>query len=178
MQCLAGIGGFKKATQGTATPFSAFCGKKLGEENEGEFPATVVRSPNNIIYVGKEQGSRTTLPEFLKEHANKLSAEYSILSPSEKEALLANYLEAKEEKNTTKRLSNISVSKAVDSKLQRITSIVCTYHIFSTILTFHNNSVRTSTGCTRLRLWCFSAVVKLPILTPLAHLQRRELGNG
>lgn len=35
MQLLGGIGGFKKATQGTTTPFGAFCSKKLEEINIG-----------------------------------------------------------------------------------------------------------------------------------------------
>ncbi len=35
VRLLGGIGGFKKATQGTTTPFGAFCSKKLEEMNIG-----------------------------------------------------------------------------------------------------------------------------------------------
>ncbi|KAH9955750.1 hypothetical protein BC827DRAFT_1158100 [Russula dissimulans] len=67
VQSLAGIGGVKKVTKAATTAYAAFCGKKLEQENEG-----------------KEQGSKTTLPAMLKKCSDELSAEFSMLSKSEK----------------------------------------------------------------------------------------------
>ncbi|KAH9955288.1 hypothetical protein BC827DRAFT_1271815 [Russula dissimulans] len=96
-----GIGGVKKVTKAAPTAYVAFCGKKLEQENEG-----------------KEQGSKTTLPAMLKKCSDELSAEFSVLSKSEKDALLANCLQAKEEKSTAKRLSNVAISKCQDLNWQ------------------------------------------------------------
>jgi hypothetical protein len=41
MKTLASIGCFKKATKGTPTLYTAFCGKKLEEVNKGIFSITI-----------------------------------------------------------------------------------------------------------------------------------------
>jgi hypothetical protein len=38
----------------------------------------------NVLPIGKEQGSKTTLPAMLKKCSDELSAEFSMLSKSEK----------------------------------------------------------------------------------------------
>jgi hypothetical protein len=85
----------------------------------------------NVLPIGKEQGSKTTLPAMLKKCSDELSAEFSVLSKSEKDALLANCLQAKEEKSTAKRLSNVAISKVVESKMRLVTSTVCSHFIFA-----------------------------------------------
>ena len=62
----------------------------------------------------------------MQEHSKDVSAEFNALSSDEKGALLAAHCQAKKEKeNSVKRLSNVSISKAVDSKIRLVTSTVC-----------------------------------------------------
>ena len=66
-----------------------------------------------------------TLPVFLKTHL-ELRAQFNTLSDNEKEALLSDYLQDKEEKgDIPKKLSNTSLSKIIDFQIRHITSTVC-----------------------------------------------------
>lgn len=59
-------------------------------------------------------------------HSKEVSAEFSAFPNDERDALLAAHLQAKREKeNAAKKLSNVSISKAVDSKIRLVTSTVC-----------------------------------------------------
>lgn len=121
---LASIGGFKKMTKGPVTTFGAFVGKKLGEENDGE-PPYFYSKVLLICFLGKASGSKTTLRDLLKTNSKELKAEFDGLSSDEKMLLRAQFLQAKEERNDTpSRLSNVAISKAVDSKIQHVIGIV------------------------------------------------------
>jgi hypothetical protein len=77
-----------------------------------------------------------TLQVFLKAQGPQLSAEFHALSEDEKAVLVSSFLEAKEEKQITpKNLSNISISKIVDFRIQYITSMVCLACCPNTVLT-------------------------------------------
>jgi hypothetical protein len=130
VRSLAGIGVYKKASKRTPNAYSAFCSKKLAEVNEGMVSVnTPSKTLKNIIFSGKESGNKTTLRNYLQEHSKEVSTEFSALPNDERAALLAAHHEAKREKeNTTKKLSNVSISKAVDSKIRLVTSTVCSYH--------------------------------------------------
>ncbi len=88
-----------------------------------------------MLFLGIDRGQMTTLPNFLKAHSSELRTEFSMLSYQEKDSLVADHLEAKDEKeNVPTRLSNVAISKAVDAKMQCITTMVCSYYCLITIL--------------------------------------------
>lgn len=126
MLTLAGLGSYKKLTKRPTTKYGAFCSKRLEEENKGMlFPSLLIRSFNRRYILGKEKGYMTTMPMLLKAHGPELSAEYHALTHDEKDALLSDYLQTKEEKEATpKKLSNISLGKIVDFRIRHITSTV------------------------------------------------------
>jgi hypothetical protein len=126
VRSLAGVGISKKASKGTTNTYNAFCAKKLAEVNEGmAFVNTPFDTLNNSIFSGKESGNKTTLREYLLEHSKEVSTEFSALSSDERDALLVAHCQAKREKeNSAKKLSNVSISKAVDSKIRLVTSTV------------------------------------------------------
>jgi len=69
-----------------------------------------------------------TLPEFLTQRSNELSAEFSRLSSPEKKDILARHLQSKAEiDDTPKRLSNLAINRAVSAKLNTITAMVIEY---------------------------------------------------
>jgi hypothetical protein len=78
------------------------------------------------VFLDKEQGHKTTLPTFLKARSDELSVEFNLLSSEEKGALLTDFLQAKAERDATKKPSNVAISKAIEAKVHKITSIVCT----------------------------------------------------
>lgn len=108
VQTLAGIGCSKKVKKGHyTTPFSAFCGLKLEEQNSG-----------------KDTGHKTTLPDLLKARSGELKAEFGTLSHEQKGTLLKNFLQAKAERgDETKKISNVAITKAVNAKLHNISSM-------------------------------------------------------
>jgi len=116
---LAGVGVFKKASKGTTNTYNAFCAKKLAEVNEGMASVnTPFDTLKNSIFLGKESRNKTTLREYLQEHSKEVSTEFSAFSSDERDALLMAHCQAKREKeNCMKKLSNVSISKAVDSKI-------------------------------------------------------------
>jgi len=76
-----------------------------------------------------------TLPKFLKSYStsNKLKAEYKAC---DKKALLTNFLNAKQAKESVPtRTSNIAISKAVISKMERVTASVCLFYFLGPFLT-------------------------------------------
>ena len=90
-----------------------------------------------MIFLGKERGDMITLPDFLKTYKSELKTEFSALLDEEKSAILASYTEAKEDKeNLSMRVSNVSISKAVDAKMQRITAMVCLYYCLDILICF------------------------------------------
>ena len=81
---------------------------------------------HSIPLLDKEWGKKTTLPEFLHSNSKALKAEFHGFNDDDKEVLLLEYLEAKEEKDkAAKNLSNISVSKIVNAKMKLIATAVC-----------------------------------------------------
>jgi len=67
------------------------------------------------------------LLQLLKQRSDELSMEFGKLSNEEKEDLLTRHLQSKAESvDTTKKLSNVAVSRAVNAKLTLITNMVCT----------------------------------------------------
>jgi hypothetical protein len=65
------------------------------------------------------------LPQFLKQKSNELSIEFSSLSASEKEELVTRHQQFKAENDdTARRLSNLAITRAVNSKLNIITNMV------------------------------------------------------
>jgi hypothetical protein len=80
---------------------------------------------DKIIFLDKENGHKTTLPQLLKGRSEELSATFGKLSNDEKQELLTKHLNSKEERDDTpKRLSNVAVSKAVSIKLNSIINMV------------------------------------------------------
>jgi hypothetical protein len=121
---LASIGASKKMAKGPVTTYGAFLGKKLEEENDGE-PSYLYSNVLLIPILGKASGSKMTLPNLLKTHSKELKAEFDELSCDEKNLLRTQFLQAKEERNDTpSKLSNVAISKAVDSKIQPMMEIV------------------------------------------------------
>jgi len=66
-----------------------------------------------------------TLPEFLKAHSDALKTEFGQFLKEEKGAYLTAYLQAKKDKeDVMKRVSNVAISKEVDSKFDIVAAIV------------------------------------------------------
>ena len=138
MRLLGGIGGFKKATQGTTTPFGAFCSKKLEGMNIGtlfsHISVLLFQCPYVVLVLDKEIGHKTTLQGFLTSYTTN-DALKEPYKASNKEALLTNFLNVKKAKESVPmRKSNVAISLAVSSKMKRVTASVCFYSI--TFLTY------------------------------------------
>jgi hypothetical protein len=89
------------------------------------FPSQLLYASYVLFFLGKEVGEKMVLRDFLKLHKGVLPAEYMALSPEEKRRLLSDYRLTKEEGiNVPKRASNVALTKAVYSKIQRVTATV------------------------------------------------------
>jgi hypothetical protein len=85
------------------------------------------------LFPGKESGQKMTLPNLLKTQSEELSAEFSMLSHEQKGTLVADFLQAKAERdNVPKKISNVAIGKAVDAKLHNISSMVSIENFFFT----------------------------------------------
>jgi hypothetical protein len=89
------------------------------------FPLQLLYASYILFFLGKEVREKMVLPDFLKLSKGVLQVEFMALSPEEKGRLLSDYLLTKEERiNVPKRASNIALTKAVYSKIQRVTATV------------------------------------------------------
>ena len=78
------------------------------------------------MFSGKEVGTKMTLKNLLTTQSADLSTQFKGLLPEEKDALLSNYLQEKENKaNVPKRASSAAIAKAVYSRIDLITTTVC-----------------------------------------------------
>jgi hypothetical protein len=148
-----------------------------------QFLSLVTRSvlTDMHLFPGKESGHKTTLPNFLKARSGELRAEFSTLSHEQKGALLTDFLQAKaeaaERDDATKKISNITITKAVNAKLHNILSMVrmvCFFHI----IRITRCSARSSIKCFKPRFFFSTAVVILHIHISLEYLQRMVQGSG
>jgi hypothetical protein len=96
------------------------------------FPLLIIYASYIILLLGKE-GEKMVLPDFLPLHSAIVRNEYMALSRDEKKALMRDHLRAKEaEVNVPKRVSNVSLTKSVYSKMQMVTATVSVHHTFLT----------------------------------------------
>lgn len=97
------------------------------------FPLPIIYTSDIILFLGKEVGEKTVLPVFLQSHKAVIRHGYQALSQDEKDALLRDHLQAKEEEaNVPKRASNVALTKAVYSKMEVVTSTVSEHPTFLT----------------------------------------------
>jgi hypothetical protein len=93
----------------------------------------IIYASHIILLLGKEKGKRMVLPDFLRLHSAVVRNEFRALSCNEKEALLRDHLQAKEEEmNVPKKTSNTALTKAVYSKMQVVTATVSVHPTFLT----------------------------------------------
>jgi len=76
------------------------------------------------ILIGKEDGKKTTLPNFLTTQSGDISVQYQALSPDEKDVLLSKHLQAKEKENVPRRVSHTAISKAVYLQMELVSETV------------------------------------------------------
>ena len=97
------------------------------------FPLPIIYTSHIILFLGKEEGEKMVLPDFLQLHSVVVRSEYMALSCDEKKVLLRDHLQAKEEEaNVPKRISNVALTKAVYSKMQVVTATVSVHPTFLT----------------------------------------------
>jgi hypothetical protein len=97
------------------------------------FPLPIIYASYIILLLGKEEGEKMVLPDFLPLHSAIVRNEYMALSRDEKKALIRDHLRAKEaEVNVPKRVSNVSLTKSVYSKMQMVTATVSVHRTFLT----------------------------------------------
>ena len=122
---LAGIGHFKKATQGATPVYAVFCGTKLNKLNEGAPSITVTLLIfTKTILIGKEDGKKMTLPNLLITQSGDLRTQYKALLPDERDMLVIKHLQEKENEKVPKRASHTTVAKAVYSQMQLVSATV------------------------------------------------------
>jgi hypothetical protein len=81
-----------------------------------------------------------TLPEFLTQRSDELSTDFAKLSNTEKKDLMTRHLQSKAERDDApKRLTNIAITRAVNSKLKTIINMVLYY--FGHLLLFVKISI-------------------------------------
>jgi hypothetical protein len=81
---------------------------------------------NGILLLDRKWGKKIMLPKFLDENKENLNEEFGGLSKDNKREMLTEYRKAKEEKKKAlKNLSNISISKTVDTRMKLIATAVC-----------------------------------------------------
>lgn len=124
------MGSFKKAKQHSTTPFGAFCAKKLEKANIGMFffliSIPLLQPSYNILPLDKEKGYRMTLQEFLESYQNdeSLRKEYR---DCDKPTLVKEHQTKKVKECVPTRIPNISISREVYLRLERITASVRSY---------------------------------------------------
>jgi len=97
------------------------------------FPLPIIYASYIILLLGKEEGEKMVLPDFLQLHSAITRNEYMALSCNEKKVLIRDHLRAKEaEANVPKRISNIALTKAVYLKMQLVTATVSVHRTFLT----------------------------------------------
>ncbi len=127
----AGIGAFKKATEGATPTYAVFCDTKLKELNEGVYSITIPLHLTKSMLLGKEVGEKMTLRDLLITESGTLRTQFKALSHDERDMLLNDYLQAKENKeNVPKRVSQAAIAKAVYSQMQLVSTTV-SVHITS-----------------------------------------------
>jgi hypothetical protein len=95
------------------------------------FPLPIIYASYFILLLGKEEGEKMVLLDFLPLHLAIVRNEYMALSHDEKKALIRDHLRAKEvEVNVPKRVSNVSLTKSVYSKMQMVTATVSVHCTF------------------------------------------------
>ena len=129
-----------------------------------------------IIHLSdKVSGSKKTLKEFLKEYAKDtvLKAEYK---KSDKEELLKDFKRKKE--CVPAKVTNVSISKSVMLKMQRVTTLVCLYCFLDKTNFLPPLSAGISTTRTGPKLHSFFVVAIFPRLFPLVRLRQRVPRDG
>jgi len=77
------------------------------------------------MLLGKEVGEKMTLRDLLITESGALQMQFKALSHDERDTLLNDYLQAKENKeNVPKRVSQAAIAKAVYSQMQLVSTTV------------------------------------------------------
>ena len=127
------------------------------------------------MFSGKEVGTKMTLKNLLTTQSADLSTQFKGLLPEEKDALLSNYLQEKENKaNVPKRASSAAIAKAVYLRIDLITTTVC---VCITSLTCFWPISRAGTLIGSLELKFSFSLAAAPSVTNIivALLQQKEL---